>query len=142
MVLTGSFALSPVIGLFCHRRLAQSSARNLMPASRHQDHTTSPSASAPFVKGASASTASRSNVRDDRETPLMWDGIAHVINVICISENQNILQKGLDRNSNQLGERPNLNVEKAEQELVRFENSRLVSPAKRMPSLGTQSFQL
>jgi hypothetical protein len=30
-----------------------------MPASRHQDHTTSPSASAPFVKGASASTASR-----------------------------------------------------------------------------------
>jgi hypothetical protein len=30
-----------------------------MPASRHQDHTTSPSVSAPFVKGASASTASR-----------------------------------------------------------------------------------
>ena len=32
---------------------------NLTPASRRQDHTTSPSASAPFVKGASASTASR-----------------------------------------------------------------------------------
>jgi hypothetical protein len=32
---------------------------NLMPASGHQDHTTSPSASAPFVKGASTSTASR-----------------------------------------------------------------------------------
>ena len=31
---------------------------------------------APFVKGAFASTASRSNVRDDRETPLKWDGMA------------------------------------------------------------------
>ena len=34
--------------------------KNLTPASRRQDHTTSPSASAPFVKGASTSTASRS----------------------------------------------------------------------------------
>jgi hypothetical protein len=32
---------------------------NLTPASGRQDHTTSPSASAPFVKGAAASTASR-----------------------------------------------------------------------------------
>ena len=32
---------------------------NLTPASRRQDHTTSPSASAPFVIGASTSTASR-----------------------------------------------------------------------------------
>ncbi len=32
---------------------------NLTPASRRQNHTTSPSAFAPFVKGASASTASR-----------------------------------------------------------------------------------
>jgi hypothetical protein len=33
--------------------------KNLMPASGHQDHTTLPSAFAPFAKGASASTASR-----------------------------------------------------------------------------------
>ena len=33
--------------------------KNLTPASGCQDHTTSPSASAPFVKSASASTASR-----------------------------------------------------------------------------------
>ena len=33
--------------------------KNLTPASGCQDHTTSPSASAPFVKGASTSTASR-----------------------------------------------------------------------------------
>ena len=44
MVLTVSFVLSPVTGLCCHRRLADRSA-NLMPASGHQNHTTSPSAS-------------------------------------------------------------------------------------------------
>jgi hypothetical protein len=54
----------------------------LTPASRRQDHTTSPSAPAPFVKGAFASTASRTNVRDDRETPLMWDGMAGNMDLI------------------------------------------------------------
>jgi hypothetical protein len=44
---------------------------SLTPASRRQDHTTSPSASrAPSSETPLASTASRSNVRDDRETPL------------------------------------------------------------------------
>ena len=51
MVLTVSFVLSPAIGLVCHRRLRFLSA-DLTPASRRQDHTTSPSASAPFVKRA------------------------------------------------------------------------------------------
>src|SRR3954453_13821504 len=41
-LLTVSFVISPVIGLFCHRRLA--SAQNLTPASRRQNHTTLPSA--------------------------------------------------------------------------------------------------
>jgi hypothetical protein len=50
--------------------LSGMTSANLTPASGCQDHTSSPSASAPFVKSASASTASRSNVRDDRETPL------------------------------------------------------------------------
>jgi hypothetical protein len=53
VVLTVSFALSPVIGLFCHRRLriwlvrarsGRHASANLTPASRRQDHTTSPSA--------------------------------------------------------------------------------------------------
>ena len=44
MVLTVSFVLSPVIGLSCHRRLQDVSLTNLTPASRRQDHTTSPSA--------------------------------------------------------------------------------------------------
>jgi hypothetical protein len=52
MVLTVSFVLSPVTGLVCHRRPRKLPFANLMPASGHQDHTTLPSASAPFVKGA------------------------------------------------------------------------------------------
>src|ERR1700688_1572552 len=45
MVLTASFELFPVIGLFCHRRPRKLVFANLTPASRRQDHTTSPSAS-------------------------------------------------------------------------------------------------
>jgi hypothetical protein len=59
MVLTASFVLSPVTGLSCHRHQRKLPSANLTPASGRQDHTTSPSASAPFVKGASTSTASR-----------------------------------------------------------------------------------
>jgi hypothetical protein len=40
----GYFALSPVTGLVCHRRGRKLLLANLMPASGHQDHTTSPSA--------------------------------------------------------------------------------------------------
>jgi hypothetical protein len=57
---------------------------SLTPASRRQDHTTSPSASVPLVRGTSASTASRSNVRDDRDTPLKWDGMALICEVIWV----------------------------------------------------------
>src|SRR3954453_1941283 len=111
MVLTRYFVISPVIGLCCHRHLANmagprpvgptSPPRNLTPASRRQDHTTSPSASAPFVcalviahgldpalrsrlrADAAASTASLPNVRDGRETPLSWAGTAQTSPVIC-----------------------------------------------------------
>jgi hypothetical protein len=54
------FVLSPAIGLFCRRRLTDiagprpvgptSPPQDLTPASRCQDHTTSPYASAPFVR--------------------------------------------------------------------------------------------
>src|SRR5229473_4332817 len=101
MVLTVSFALSPVTGLFCHRRLADNPRistrlgsarieRDLAPATGRQDHTTSPSAKkrcsslrgqrslteksalrSLFVRNALASTASRTNARDDRDTPLL-----------------------------------------------------------------------
>jgi hypothetical protein len=69
MVLTVSFVLSPVIGLYCHRRQRSASA-NLTPASGRQDHTTSPSASAPFVKGANHVHRIPPRVRDDRDPPL------------------------------------------------------------------------
>ena len=48
--------------------------KNLTPASGCQDHTTSPSASAPFVKSASASTASRPASVTIASRPSEWDG--------------------------------------------------------------------
>jgi hypothetical protein len=68
MVLTGYHVLSPVTGLFATVDSGVSSA-SLTPAPGCQDHTPSSSVSAPFVKGASTSTASRPAFRDDREPP-------------------------------------------------------------------------
>jgi hypothetical protein len=48
----GCFVLSPVIGLCCHRCLADHPPQEVMPASRHQDHTTSPSARSAHSSGA------------------------------------------------------------------------------------------
>src|SRR5712664_889388 len=60
MVLTVSFVLSPVTGLFCHRRprikvlskpgWADATSANLTPASGRQDHTTSPYAATSLVR--------------------------------------------------------------------------------------------
>ena len=50
MVLTVSFVLSLVTGLFCHHRQRKISSANLTPASGRQDHTTSPSASSALVR--------------------------------------------------------------------------------------------
>jgi hypothetical protein len=70
MVLTAYFALSPVTGLSCHRRLADTSAKldTSVGASGPHDFAVRKitlSSAAPL-----ASIASRPNVRDDRETPL------------------------------------------------------------------------
>jgi hypothetical protein len=40
----GLYVISPAIGLSCHRRWQKMTSTNLTPASRRQDHTTSPSA--------------------------------------------------------------------------------------------------
>jgi len=56
---------------------------NLTPASGRRDHTTSPYASAPFVKSASASTASHRAFRDDREPPLLSGETGRFYPVIC-----------------------------------------------------------
>src|SRR5437016_8074764 len=50
---------------------------NLTPASGRQDHTTSPSASGALVCSAISVHRIPPHVRDDRETPLGWDGIAN-----------------------------------------------------------------
>jgi hypothetical protein len=76
-------ALSPVIGLSCHRHFRRYFRKSLTPASRRQDHTSSPYAYTPFVTGASASTATRPNVRDDGQRPSEWDGMARDIVLIC-----------------------------------------------------------
>src|SRR3954462_14436044 len=47
---------------------------NLMPASGHQNHTTSPSATVPFVSSTIGVHRIPPYVRDDRETPLRGTG--------------------------------------------------------------------
>src|ERR1700738_1851419 len=62
---------------------------DLTPASRRQDHTTSPSASAPFVNPRCPRPPHPvPYVRDDRDTPLMWDGTARLLEVIWVSRKQ------------------------------------------------------
>ena len=126
MVLTGSFVLSSVTGLFCHRRLrtcvvsapgrADITSANLTPASGRQDHTTSPYAAivprpravdrsqifrpalrSPSAQNAAASTATHPAFRDDHDTPLWWGGMARA----CRDDlpdglSEIFLQRGID----------------------------------------------
>ena len=132
MVLTVSFVLSPVTGLFCHRHprikvlskpgRADLTSANLTPASGRQDHTTSPSATTSLVRSlrnrsqafrlalqshrpqdAAASTASRPYVRDDRETPLCLGRDAKSSRCdLGGAETEIFLQGGLDTGVNKL----------------------------------------
>src|ERR1700691_4022221 len=61
---------------------------NLTPASRRQDHTSSPSASAPFVIGTASVHRMPPRVRDDREQRLMWDRTAIIFEVIWVGGEQ------------------------------------------------------
>jgi hypothetical protein len=45
---------------------------------------------------AAASTASRSNVRDDRDTPLMWDGMAIMYHRFYFGKTEIFFRSGLD----------------------------------------------
>src|SRR3954449_7203163 len=55
-----------------------------MPASGHQNHTTSPSASVLFVKSTICVHRIPPRVRDDREPPLWGDETARVIVLIWV----------------------------------------------------------
>src|ERR1700704_1914943 len=78
MGLTAYFVISSATGLSCHRRLRgvpdpwgrHRHPANLTPASGFQDHTTSPSAAAPFVTWRRRVHRIPPRVRDDRDTPL------------------------------------------------------------------------
>ena len=71
---------------------------DLTPASRRQDHTTSPSASALFVKSATRVHRIPLHVRDDRETPLRRSGTAVDMPVIWVRREEEIFfAQGLDR---------------------------------------------
>jgi hypothetical protein len=84
MVLTVSFVLSPATGLSCHRRPRKLPSANLTPASGRQDHTTSPSASSAVrPQHHPRPPHPVPNVRDDREAPLLRDGMARVVDLIC-----------------------------------------------------------
>ena len=96
MVLTASFALSPVTGLSCHRHQRKLLLANLTPASGRQDHTTSPSASGALVFSAIRVHRIPPRVRDDRATPLCGTGRRGYRADLGLRKNRIFLQRGLD----------------------------------------------
>jgi hypothetical protein len=122
---TAYFALSPVTGLFCHRRRrmygssapgrADLPSANLTPASGRQDHTTSPYAAivtrpravdrsqifrpalrSPCAQNAAASTASRPAFVTMANAPLVgWDAKSSRCDLGC-AKTEIFLQRGLD----------------------------------------------
>jgi hypothetical protein len=85
MVLTVSFVLSPVIGLSCHRHLAELPPRDLTPASRPHDFAVRK----PVLSSAAppASTASHPAFVTIMIRPL-WGGTAMDIEVIWVRRKQ------------------------------------------------------
>ena len=79
MVLTVSFVLSPVIGLFCHRRFADISAKLDASVEASGPHDFAVRLSAIRQKRIHVHRIS-SRVRDDRDTPLEWDEMARILN--------------------------------------------------------------
>src|SRR5206468_12395627 len=93
MVLTVSFVLSPVTGLFLPLSFVDR-LTNLMPASGHQDHTTSPSA-ASFVRliDTAASTASHPAFVTIAKRPSSPGRNASSIHLIWVSEKAKYFSK-------------------------------------------------
>src|SRR4051812_46825530 len=58
--------------------------RNLMPAPRHQDHTTSPYASGAYVYRPLSVHRISLRVRDDREAPLICRETGEVVRLIWV----------------------------------------------------------
>src|SRR5260370_5886208 len=97
MVLTVSFVLSPVIGLDCHRHPRKVAFANLTPASRRQDHTTSPSASARFVKRAARVHRIPPRVVDVAQRPSFGQDGGSCRSDLPDGLSEIFFQRGLDR---------------------------------------------
>jgi hypothetical protein len=84
MVLTVSFALSPVTGLVCHRH--RRSLLRRLERQRRGVRTTRlrRPPQAPFVIGTISVHRIPPHVRDDRETPLVWGGTADDMQLIWV----------------------------------------------------------
>ena len=83
MVLTVSFVLSPVIGLSCHRRFALA-AKLDASVEASGPHDFAVRVSAIRQKHQPRPPHPVPNVRDDRDTPPMWDGMARLIVLIWV----------------------------------------------------------
>jgi len=84
MVLTVSFVLFPVTGLFCHRHSRNRFRKLSASVGAPEPHDFAVRISAARQRVAKASIASHPNVRDDRDTPLQGDGTAKVIVLIWV----------------------------------------------------------
>ena len=70
-----------------------------MPASGHQDHTTSPSASSAIRQERVHVHRIPPRVRDDREPPLQWDGTGRICrDDLPDGHSEKFLRFALDRN--------------------------------------------
>src|SRR6266446_10464632 len=78
---TAYFVLSPVNGFLA--TVALEKLKNLTPAPRRQDHTTSPYASGAFVLRASRVHRISPHVRDDRDPPLVCRETRGFKSLIC-----------------------------------------------------------
>jgi hypothetical protein len=83
MVLTVSFVLSPVIGLVCHRRLARLLTRLDAGVEASGPHDFAVRVSTIRQARRPRPPHPAPNVRDDREAPLLRDGMARVVDLIC-----------------------------------------------------------
>src|SRR5260370_10806315 len=94
MVLTAYIVLSPVTGLVCHRHRRNCFRQLDASVGASGPHDFAVRKSALSSLAPPASTASRSNVRDDRETPLVRNGTARVIEVIWVCGEAEYFSKG------------------------------------------------
>jgi hypothetical protein len=83
MVLTVSFALSPVIGLGCHRHLRDTSRKLDASVEASGPHDFAVRLSAVRYRHISVHRIPP-RVRDDREPPLKWDGTVEDMEMIWV----------------------------------------------------------